>query len=148
VEIRSDRRFRFDIERAAVWATLTTVDRYRQWWPWLRAFDGTTFETADRWHCIVSPPLPYTLQFDVILVDVVEPDLVRARIEGDITGWAELTASDHEFGSEFRLISELSPTTRGLRLVTRVAPPVATFGHDWVLDTGARQFRKVALHDG
>jgi hypothetical protein len=30
--------------------------------------------------------------------------------------------------------------------VARVAQPVVTFGHDWVLDTGARQFRSRALH--
>ena len=27
-----------------------------------------------------------------------------------------------------------------LRLVSRFAGPVARFGHDWVLDSGARQF--------
>jgi hypothetical protein len=29
------------------------------------------------------------------------------------------------------------------RLVARVLRPVATMGHDWVLDTGARQFGSV-----
>jgi hypothetical protein len=95
---------------------------------------------------VVKPPLPFTLHFDVTLVEVVDHDLVRARIEGDITGWARLNAIDCDVGSEFRLISELSPASGALRLMTRVARPVAAFGHDWVLDTGARQFRSVALH--
>ncbi len=146
MDIRSDRRFEFDIERVSVWAAITRTDRYREWWPWLHGFDGTTFSEGVRWSCVVKPPLPYTLHFDVILVEVVDQELVRARIEGDITGWAQLTAIDHAQGSEFRLISELSPASGVLRLMTRVARPVAAFGHDWVLDTGARQFRSVALH--
>ena len=146
VDIRSDRLFRFDIGRASVWAAMTRIDRYREWWPWLHGFDGTTFSEGVRWRCVVKPPLPYTLHFEVILVEVVDHDFVRARIEGDITGWAQLTAIDHGGASEFRLISELSPANGPLRLITRVARPVATFGHDWVLDAGVRQFRSVALH--
>ena len=36
---------------------------------------------------------------------------------------------------------DLSPTNGMLKTVARLARPVAQFGHDWVLDTGARQFR-------
>lgn len=145
VDICSDRRFEFDIELASVWDAFTCIDRYQEWWPWLHGFDGTRFAEGARWRCTVKPPLPYTLYFDVILVDVVDHDHVRARIEGDITGWAQLTAVDHGDGSEFRLVSQLRPTTRALRVITRIARPVATFGHDWVLETGARQFRTTAL---
>ena len=126
-----------------VWEAITRVDRYRQWWPWLHEFDGMAFTEGVR--CVVRPPLPYTLHFDVILAEVVDHELVTARLEGDITGWAQLTAVDHAVGSEFRLTSELGPTGGALRLITRVARPVAAFGHDWVLDTGARQFRDLAL---
>ena len=146
MDIRSDRRFRFDVERASVWAAITSIERYRQWWPWLHEFDGTAFSEGVRWRCEVKPPLPYTVHFDVILIEVVEHNIVRARIEGDITGWSQLTAIDHDSGCEVRLISELSPASETLRLVARVARPVAAFGHDWVLDTGARQFRSAALH--
>ena len=146
MDIRSDRRFRFDVERASVWAAITQLERYRQWWPWLHGFDGSALSEGARWRCEVKPPLPYTLRFDVILIEVVDHNIVRARIEGDITGWAQLTAIDRESGCEVRLISELSPASGTLRMVARVARPVAAFGHDWVLDTGARQFRGVALH--
>lgn len=146
MDIHSDRRFRFDIERASVWASITRTDQYREWWPWLKGFDGSAFSEGASWRCVVKPPLPYALHFAVDLVEVIDHELVRARIEGDITGWAQLTAIDHDVGSEFRLISELSPANGALRLIARVARPVAAFGHDWVLDTGARQFRTGAIH--
>lgn len=145
MDLRSDRRFRFDIDRAAVWSSINGTDQYRDWWPWLTGFDGSTFSEGARWRCVVKPPLPYALHFVVHLVEVIDDELARARIEGDIIGWAQLTAIDHDVGSEFRLISELSPASGALRLVARVARPVAAFGHDWVLDTGARQFRSGAL---
>jgi hypothetical protein len=34
----------------------------------------------------------------------------------------------------------LAPGNLTLRLMSRVAAPIARFGHDWVLDSGARQF--------
>jgi len=145
VDVRSDRRLRFDEERASVWAHITRIDRYQDWWPWLSEFDGTTFSEEASWRCVVKPPLPYSLHFVVTLVEVIDHELVTARIDGDITGWAQLTAIDREDGSEFRLTSELRPARRTLRVLARLARPVATFGHDRLLDTGERQFRKGAL---
>jgi hypothetical protein len=142
VDVRSDRRFGFESERASVWAAIARVDRYQEWWPWLHDFDGAALRVGERWRCVIRPPLPYTLRFDVLLVEVVDHQLVRARVEGDITGWARLTAIDRGAGCEVRLMSALSPANRTLRVVARVARPVATFGHDWVLDTGAREFRR------
>lgn len=51
------------------------------------------------------------------------------------------SAGDRQ-GCELRLRSALSPQNRVLRLVTLGARPVARFGHDWVLDSGVRQFRR------
>jgi hypothetical protein len=145
VDVRSDRRFCFDVERDVVWAAVARIDRYQEWWPWLHHFDGAALREGERWRCVVSPPLPYRLHFDVVLVEVDERRLVSARVEGDITGWARLTAVDRDPGCEIRLMSALSPANRTLRLFARVARPVVTFGHDWVLDTGASAFRRRAL---
>jgi hypothetical protein len=64
----------------------------------LREFDGAAFEAGERWRCVVKPPLPYTLRFDVSLTEVVEYQRVRATVDGDIIGWAELSAHDHNGG--------------------------------------------------
>lgn len=145
MDVRSDRRFRFDAERAVIWAAVARVDRYQEWWPWLHDFDGAAMREGERWRCVIRPPLPYQLRFDVMLVEVIEHRRVSARLDGDITGWAQLTAVDRGAGCELRLQSALSPANRTLRLVASVARPVVTFGHDWVLDTGAREFRSRAL---
>lgn len=124
---------------------MTTVDRYRRWWPWLRQFDGSSFAAGDTWSCVVQPPLPYVLRFTIHLEEVEAPRFVTAEIDGDIVGRAGIDVVPIDGGSELRLVSVLAPRNPALRLVGRVARPLAQFGHDWVLDTGLRQFERRGL---
>ncbi len=50
--------------------------------------------------------------------------------------------------SELRLIAALSPGSPAFGLLARLARPLVTRGHDWVLDTGARQFVDRAIRPG
>jgi hypothetical protein len=143
--VRSDRRYRFDVGRATLWTALTRVDRYPSWWPWLRRFDGQGFSVGERWCCVVSPPLPYTLRFELVLEEVVEGESARARLEGDIAGTAHLTVRDVAGGCELRLVSDLAAERGLVRLLDRVAPRLAVRGHDWVIDDGIRRFRTRAI---
>jgi hypothetical protein len=145
VTVQSDRRYRFDVGSATVWTALTRVDHYPTWWPWLRRFDGQGFSAGERWHCVVSPPLPYTLRFELVLEEVVEGASARARLEGDIAGTARLTVRDAAGGCELRLVSDLAAERGLVRLVDRVAPRLAERGHDRVIDDGIRQFRTRAI---
>ena len=145
MEVRSDRRWRFGVDPPTLWAALTDTGEYRTWWPWLARLDADAFEAGAQWRCAVQPPVPYLLRFGIRL-DVVEPPhLAVATIDGDITGTATLTVVADGDGSEARLVSHLAPANAFLRGVARFAAPVVRFGHDWVLDTGAGQFRRRAL---
>lgn len=143
--VRSDRTYTFEADRPAVWAALTDVDGYPRWWPWLRQFDGEAFAVGERWRCVVSPPLPYVLRFELVLEEVLDRAVVTARLHGDIAGTARLTLVDAPVGCELRLVSELAARSGMARLVDRVVPGLAVRGHDWVLDDGIRRFRSVAL---
>ena len=59
---------------------------------------------------------------------------------GDITGRARIDITGCGERSEIRLVSSLTPTRRSMALLTALAGPIARRSHDWVLDTGARQF--------
>lgn len=142
MEISSDRTYRFPVTPEALWAGIGEVGRYRRWWPWLRSFDGQVMREGQVWSCVVQPPLPYVVRFELTLDEVVEPSFVRATAVGDITGTATLEIRHVEGGSELRLRSSLAPRSDLLRLVAVVARPLVERGHDWVLDTGARQFRR------
>jgi uncharacterized protein YndB with AHSA1/START domain len=145
VGIRSDRSYRFDESRAVVWEALTRIGHYRDWWPWLRQFDGERFAVGEHWRCVVKAPLPYSLRFEIELVEVVAPDRARAELTGDIAGRAEIALSDAAHGSVLRLTSDLTGTSGLIGALDRLLRPVAAFGHDWVLDNGIRQFRAAAF---
>lgn len=140
MRFESDRRYELRVPPAELWAALTRVEDYQVWWPWLRHFDAQQLEGDEVWDCLVQPPLPYRVRFSVTLHEVRAPTTVRASISGDVVGEARLEIADRPDGSQARLVSHLEPGNGLLRAVARIAAPMVRYGHDWVLDTGARQF--------
>jgi hypothetical protein len=106
----------------------------------LRVFDATALAEGATWRCQVQPPMPYPVRFSVVIEQVEPVALVQATVIGDVVGNATLTLDDADIGCTATLHSSLAPGNTALRLVSRFAGPVARFGHDWVLDSGARQF--------
>lgn len=138
--ITTEHRYELPVDRQAVWDLITGVDDYRRWWTWLRVFDATGLVAGASWRCEVQPPLPYPVRFRVDIECTEPPAEVRARVSGDVVGWATLRLEEQGDGCVACLSSSLAPGNSTLRLVSRLAKPVARFGHDWVLDSGARQF--------
>jgi uncharacterized protein YndB with AHSA1/START domain len=146
--IRSDRRYRFGVPPEDLWHALGRTGDYRRWWPWLRRLDDAAFEAGAVWRCEVQPPLPYSVRFELHLEEVEAPRFITATVHGDITGHAAIDVHPAVEGSELRLVAMLAPGSSVLRSIARIAPPVVRFGHDWVIDTGLRQFRRRALPEG
>lgn len=137
--MRSERRTPLGADPDVVWRALEQVDRYRAWWPWLRAFDGRSLATGQRWSCSVQPPLPYRVRFTIDLVEVVAASHVRATVGGDVAGVARLDLVPTATGTDLLLTAELSAANRWLRHVERWAHPVARFGHDRIIDRALGQ---------
>ena len=72
--------------------------------------------------------------------------MVAADITGDLEGEARIEVAPTPNGSLLHFTSALMPTNSVLRAFAQVAEPMARFGHQWVLDTGLRQFRARALN--
>ena len=145
MRLRSDQRHHFDAAPDQLWAAMTSTDRFRSWWPWLRRFDASGVARGDVWTATVQPPLPYRVSFDLLLTEVRAPQLVAVDVTGDIEGSARLEVLPNASGSELHFTSDLTPTSSLLRIVARMAPPLARYGHEWVLKTGLDQFRSRAL---
>jgi uncharacterized protein YndB with AHSA1/START domain len=145
VRIGSDHRFAFAADPPTVWRAMASVDQYRSWWPWLRRFEATGLGPGERWRCEVRPPLPYTVRFVVVIEEVEAPHRVRSSVEGDIVGTADVALVEQGAGTELRLRSTLEPANALLRSLGTLARPLAQYGHDWVITTGARQFERAAL---
>jgi hypothetical protein len=122
------------------------VDQFPEWWSWLRRFDCPSgLVPGAVAHCEVRAPLPYSLRFDV-RVDSVDPaSALHATVSGDIGGPARLTIEPAAAGSIASLWWEVDVHAPVLRTGARVARPLMAWGHEWVVATGVRQFRRHAL---
>jgi uncharacterized protein YndB with AHSA1/START domain len=145
MRLTSNRELRFDADRPTLWAAMSRVTDFPVWWPWLRGFDGTELAAGCVWSCVIQPPVPYVLHVTVAIDEVVPLSLVSATVDGDVRGTARLVLEDDGRGCRVVLASTLSPQQGVARVVARLAPPLARFGHQWVLETGARQFADRAL---
>lgn len=148
-------RYELPLTSESVWSLINGAEHYRSWWPWLRRFEGGGLSVGDEWRCTVQPPVPYLVRFRVVIDHVEPPSLVRAQVLGDVVGDATLTlepaaavapahATDGDDGAAAACVavlhSSLAPGNTALAVVSRFAAPIARFGHDWVLDSAARQF--------
>ncbi len=138
--IRSDRRVTFDEPLAQVWEAVTHPERFTTWWPWLRRLDASRLDEGEVWACHVQPPLPYSLRFTIRIEEVEPGHSVRASVEGDIAGTARVDMAARGQATEVHVLSDLAPSAGVLRAFARLARPLVTWGHDWVLDQGVRQF--------
>jgi uncharacterized protein YndB with AHSA1/START domain len=139
--IRSDRTYSFPADPDALWARLDRVEDYRMWWPWLRQFEAQQLKTGETWACLIKPPVPWSSRMAVEITEAVPSSLIAARVTGEVTGEAQLDIQPSDAGSEVRIRTRLAPASAVLRAAAYLAAPLSRFGHDWVLDTGSRQFR-------
>jgi uncharacterized protein YndB with AHSA1/START domain len=145
MELVTHKTLHFPHPREQVWSAMGEVGSYPKWWPWLKSFDADALRTGAVWRCSVSPPLPYTVSFAIEFIEVVECERVQASVSGDISGTAHLVLSDAGKGCDVVVRSDLEPRSTFLRVLAATVPPVARFGHDWILATGAKQFESRAL---
>lgn len=142
MRLTTDRRYRFPFGPDELWTRISRTDEFQTWWPWLRDFDGRGLSTDDVWSCEVRPPVLYVVRFAVTLHEVVAGRSIAARVSGDIDGSATLHVEADGSGSSAWLVADLAPRKRTLRVMSIVARPLLRFGHNWILDTGVRQFRE------
>ncbi|MEY2469801.1 MAG: hypothetical protein QOF21_2499 [Actinomycetota bacterium] len=145
VKVATEKTLRFDASRTSVWNAIADVDSYRAWWPWLETFDAQPLAPGAVWRCRVKPPLPYTVSFAIAFDEVVTERAIAVTVSGEIAGPATLTLSDDGDACAVVVRSSLEPRSGFLRILANTLPPVARYGHDWIIGTGATQFEKRAL---
>ena len=142
---RFDRSWSFDVPPSDLWTAISRTEDFTTWWPWLRHFDLDTLAEGATARCVVQAPIPYRLRFRVRVRRVIPLELIDTVVSGDLAGPARLEVAPHELGSSVRLKWEVELRDPVLRVSSLIARPVMEWGHNWVVDTGVRQFRRRAL---
>ena len=142
---RFEGRWSFSATPEELWRVFSDTERLQELWPWLRTLESPGLVEGTVSRCVVRAPVPYTVSVEVALRQVVPARLVVAAVSGDLEGPARLDVAARPGGSEASLFWELEARAPLLRAASLVARPVMDWGHNWVVDTGVRQFRRKAL---
>jgi uncharacterized protein YndB with AHSA1/START domain len=151
---RFDRSWRFAVHPEELWQTLSSTERYREWWPWLHGFemegarDGEdALATGRVARVLIQAPLPYQLHCCVRVDEAAPNERLVTSVDGDLAGPARLELRSVDGGTEARLAwaFELrSPLLRGLAVLGR---PAMAWAHDRIVERGLAQFEGHALRD-
>jgi uncharacterized protein YndB with AHSA1/START domain len=121
------------------------TERFPQWWPWLQIVESSGLIEGTVSRCVVRAPVAYELRFSVAILEVVPQHRVVVAVSGDVEGPARLDIAAAPAGSVARLSWVLDVRAPLLRAAAVVGRPLMTWGHNWVVDNGVRQFRRKAL---
>ena len=140
-----DRTWRFDVPVDRLWSAVADTASFPTIFRWLDDYDAGPLEPGTVASFRVRPPLPYSLHFIVTVTDVVTHQRVEARVGGDVRGVAQLLVLGTEQGSQARLCWDLELVRPALRRVAPIARQPMKWGHDLVVASGVRRFRRTAL---
>ena len=136
--------FSFDLAPDRLWDRIEEFDQFERWWPWLTGFwiEGSGLSAGSILHGTVTPPLPYSMQLRVELVECERPNAIDATISGDLIGGARLRLRP-EFGGTWAEVAwTVEMRQPAMRLANRIGHPVLQWGHDRVVEITVAGFRR------
>ncbi|MCB1607927.1 MAG: SRPBCC family protein [Xanthomonadales bacterium] len=128
---------------ASVWAALTDVRSWPQWWPYVRAVEQVDSGNAEglgavhriRW----ATRLPYTIQIEVRSVEIHKHQRLCGRSRGQLEGqgtWLLRSAGDGITEVAYRW--QVVVTKPWMRRLAPLLAPVFRWNHDGVMRAGER----------
>jgi len=135
---------RFPVRPELLWGELERTDEFEQWWQWLGdlQFEGDGLVPGSVLRGVVSPPVPYRMRVEVVLVSAVRASTIDAEIHGDLDGWARLVFHDEPGGTLVAVAWSVEMLQRPMRIAARVGLPILQWGHDRVVDVTVAGFRR------
>ena len=122
-----------------VYAVLADVETYPDWWPQVRR---TRRIDAQSGEVVCRSLLPYDVKF-VMHRDVEDPAerVLRARLEGDLTGTSQWTITADGAGTVAVFDEDVAVGKAMLRAAGRLLRPALRFNHDLMMRSGEKGLR-------
>lgn len=136
--------FHLDPKPSQVWAVISRIDRFEDWWGWLREFEleGEGLRSGSVLRGVVVPPLPYRMRLEVVFDSCTRSRRIEATVHGDLRGTARLDFAPEGAGTRATVSWTIEMMQRPMRLAARVARPLLQWGHDRVVDATVEGFRR------
>ncbi|MBW3576191.1 MAG: hypothetical protein KY462_00325 [Actinobacteria bacterium] len=127
--------FVFPLPPEELWGDIQRLDRYEQWFRWLRnvEVEGSGLRRGTVLRGVIVPPVPYPMRVGIRLVDCRRAERIDASVRGDLRGPARLRIRPADGGSCVRIGWRLEMRKPSMRVAARVAYPALRWGHDHVV---------------
>jgi len=135
---------RFPVCPEVLWGELERTDEFERWWRWLGdlRLEGDGLVPGSVLRGVVSPPVPYRMRVEVVLVSAVRAATIEAEVHGDLDGWARLALHDEPDGTRVVVAWSVEMLQRPMRIASRFGLPVLQWGHDRVVEVTVAGFRR------
>ncbi|TCO83500.1 uncharacterized protein YndB with AHSA1/START domain [Plasticicumulans lactativorans] len=124
----------------AVWAELSAVEHWPQWWPYLRAVEclspGDARGVGERRRYRWATRLPYTITFEMRSTAVEPPRLLAGEARGDLRGRGCWQLTEIAGGTCVRYAWSVDVDKPWMRLLAPLARPLFVWNHDALMRAG------------
>jgi carbon monoxide dehydrogenase subunit G len=135
--------YRFDAPPAVLWRELGRVDRFEDWWPWMRdvMLVGDALAPGSIISFGIDPPVPFRMHISVFVTESQAPHLIRGDVSGDLKGKATLQLEGEGDRSLCRVTWEVEIANTGIRRVIHIARPILLWAQRWAVEIALKGFR-------
>src|SRR6185369_17538221 len=124
-----------------VWEALKATAQWPRWWRYVRSVRELSPGDAEGLgavrHIEWSSRLPYGVAFDVEVVEMHRPRLMRGRARGELEGMGTWELTPDGDTTRVRYLWCVDLTTRWMRFIAPIAAAVFRWNHNGVMRAGA-----------
>ncbi len=134
---------RFEATPQQLWRELGRVDRFEEWWPWMRdvRLEGEALAQGSVISFGIDPPVPFKMTINVAVTDSEPPHLVEGEVSGDLWGRARLELAEQGDHALCKVAWDVEIANGGIRRVIHVARPILLWAQRWAVEIALRGFR-------
>ena len=134
---------RFEASPDVLWGELARVDRFEEWWPWMRnvALEGEALTPGSVISFGIDPPVPFKMTISVAVTDSQQPHWIEGDVSGDLSGRARLELVERRDHSVCEVSWDVEIANGGIRRVIHVARPILLWAQRWAVEIALHGFR-------
>lgn len=134
---------RFEASPQELWNELARVDRFEEWWPWMRgvALEGRALAAGSVISFGIDPPVPFKMTICVAVTRSVEPHRLEGDVSGDLSGKATLELTGQGDHSLCHVSWDVEVAHGGIRRVIHVARPILLWAQRGAVEIALSGFR-------
>lgn len=134
--------------RQRTWDALSDPSGWPEWWRWLKRVDvideGGPDRLGARYRYFFGTALPYTLAFNVEVVQVDKPSLLVGQASGELQGSGHWRLTDTpEGGTDVSYVWLVETTKRWMNVLAPVGRPLFSWNHDVLMRDFAKGVARI-----